>query len=174
MQRHYRRAISDGLALVGAFMVVAAIATLTRYGPAHSERVTQFVALVTICAVSWLIAFRFNRARPSRAALTGHVVLFQAPVADINLGRTPPIGIRGPRDAIERFIPLTEFSTLFGGLALWAPSTHPTPELPDEALGVWGRRTCQRFRRILRERGATLELRKEAGPPQRLVQLRRE
>ena len=55
---------------------------------------------------------------------------------------------QGRRSFIEQFIPQREFSELFGGYVLSEDSTG------EEFLGVWSRRTGQRFRRILRERGA--------------------
>lgn len=87
------------------------------------------------------------------------------------LSRTPPLTVRGARDAVERFIPLEEFESLFGGWAIWAPSSRATVDMPGEALGVWSRRTCQRFRRILKERGAEVEVRRDVGPPQRIFRL---
>jgi hypothetical protein len=87
------------------------------------------------------------------------------------LSRTPAVTLRGPRDGIEQFIPLDEFESRFGGYALWQTADRPIADLPGEALGVWGRRVCKRFRRILRERGATLEIRREPGPEQRLARL---
>jgi hypothetical protein len=87
----------------------------------------------------------------------------------VAVSQTPALTIRGARDAVERFIPREEFDDLFGGWMIWAAPARPTPELPGEALGVWGRRTCRRFRRVLRERGATLEVRQEPGPDQRMA-----
>lgn len=102
------------------------------------------------------------------AATTRHIVLFECPMPGATVSTTPPITIRGERDAIEQFIPLKEFKPLFGGYAMWSAPKHPIPELSGQALGVWSRRTCTRFRRILRARGASVEVRKERGPEQRL------
>ena len=54
---------------------------------------------------------------------------------------------------------------------MWSAPKHPIPELSGPAIGVWSRRTCKRFRRILRERGATVEVRRERGPEQRLSRI---
>ena len=169
-----RRTLASALALIGAFALVAALAQVepaldggARAGAAR----TMLAALAALTAASWWAAFRFNRAPRSRAVATGHIVLFETPMPGVTLSHTPALTIRGPRDAVERFIPFAEFEALFGGWALWAAPARPTPEMPGEALGVWSRRTCKRFRRILRERGATLEIRREPGPAQRLVQL---
>jgi hypothetical protein len=112
----------------------------------------------------------FLRTRRSTGAVTGHVVLFECPMRQ-SASDTPALTIRGARDAVERFIPLAEFEQLFGGYAMWARPARRVQEMPGEALGVWSRRTCQRFRRVLRERGATIEVRRETGPEQRLSRL---
>jgi hypothetical protein len=133
-----------------------------------------WVALVGLlaAAISACVGvIRLHRAPRSAAVVTGHVVLFEWPMLPSSSSDTPPLTVRGPRDAIERFIPITEFDALFGGYAMWHPAEHPTDELPGEALGVWSRRVCQRFRRVLRERGATVEVRRERGPEQRLARL---
>lgn len=112
-----------------------------------------------------------GRSPRSEAARSGHIVLYEHPFPGPTVSDTPALTIRGARDAIERFIPLAEFGTLFGGYVIWRAPAHPTAEIPGEALGVWSRRACKRFRRILRERGATLEVRREAGPVQSLKTL---
>lgn len=163
-----RRAFTDAFALIGAFALVGFfVAVLDK---------NWFEAVIALAVVgsTWWPAFRLNRSPRSRAFVTGHVVLFEAPMSGVTLSDTPPLTIRGPRDAIERFIPRTEFNELFGGWAIWAAPARPIIEMPGEALGVWGRRMCGRFRRILRERGAVLEVRYEQGPQQRLSQLVRE
>jgi len=76
-------------------------------------------------------------------------------------GRSQRTTCQGRRLFIERFIPLREFAGLFGGYVRSADSSG------DEFLGVWSHRTCQRFRRILRERGAQFELHR-ATPALRL------
>ena len=167
-----RRALADLLALAGAFTLVGALAvlgTLVRGGDIGMPGAAGLMLALT--AGSWAAAFRLNRPPRSRAAATGHIVLFEAPMAGARASRPPALTVRGPRDAVERFIPLADFGPLFGGWALWEPAPWPTPDLPGEALGVRGRRRCKRFRRVLRERGATLEVRRERGPEQRLAQL---
>jgi hypothetical protein len=104
----------------------------------------------------------------SPGAVTGQVVLFECPAPWRTVSTTPALTIRGARDAIERFIPLAEFRSLFGGYAIWSPPRDPIAELPGQALGVWSRRKCKRLRRILRQRGASVEVRRERGPEQRL------
>jgi hypothetical protein len=72
-------------------------------------------------------------------------------------GRSEHPVCQGRRAFIEQFIPQPEFADLFGGYVLSADSSD------GEFLGVWSRRTCQKFRRILRERGAQFEVSSE--PP---------
>jgi hypothetical protein len=72
-------------------------------------------------------------------------------------GRSEHPVCQGRRVFVERFIPLAEFDGLFGGYVLSADSSD------EEYLGVWSRRMCSRFRRLLRERGAQFETCKE--PP---------
>lgn len=166
-----RRLVASLLALLGAFALVIAVAEL---GYALQGSQGAWVAcgvLLLLAWGSWWAAFRLNRLPRSDAARTGRLVLYEAPMPGVSLGDTPALTIRGARDAIERFIPFQEFEALFGGWALWGPPERPAPELPGEALGVWSRRTCSRFRRILRERGAVLEVRREPGPAQPLKQL---
>jgi hypothetical protein len=105
------------------------------------------------------------------ATTTGHIVLFEAPMPVLTLSDTPALTIRGSAEAIERFVSRVELERLMGGYALWAAARDSTPELPGQAIGVWGRRTCKRFRRLLRERGATLDVRREPGPKQRITRL---
>lgn len=119
-----------------------------------------------LALVAGWAGIRFRRPVPSVGFRTGHIVLFEAPEWHYAGRRTPPVTIRGARDAIERFIPRAEFGTLFDRVAVWRSSPRPVAELPGEALGVWGRRKCRRLRRILRERGASVEVRREIGPPQ--------
>src|SRR4051794_28762306 len=63
-------------------------------------------------------------------------------------GRSEHPVCQGRRFFVERFIRKEEFSELFGGYVLSEDSSG------KEFLGVWGRRKGQRFRRILRDRGA--------------------
>ena len=72
-------------------------------------------------------------------------------------GRSERLVCQGRRKFIERFILKAEFASLFGGYIL------SEGRFGTEYLGVWSRRTCQRFRRILRERGAEFGLSTE--PP---------
>jgi hypothetical protein len=164
LRTSFRRALSNTFALLGAFALVGVFVAF------ESRAWTWVVTLTGITALSWWIAFTLNRSPRSQAAATGHIVLFEAPLPGVTLGHTPALTIRGPRDAVERFIPLKDFETLFGGWAVWAAPARPTPEMPGEALGVWSRRTCKRFRRVLRERGAAIDVRREPGPDQRLSQ----
>lgn len=169
----FRRILVIVLALASALCVVLASVEL---GPALAEGPGAWVRpalLVAAAVVAFVAALRLRRGPRSRGAISGHLVLYEAHFQEADLSRSPAIVVRGARDAVERFIPLAEFPALFGGYALWSPSPEPTSELPGEALGVWGRRTCSRFRRILRERGATIELRREFGPPQRLSRIQK-
>jgi hypothetical protein len=84
-------------------------------------------------------------------------------------GAAAPVVVKGSRSAIEQFIPLHEFDDLFGGYVLWRTPAKPTDSMPGHGLGVWGRRTTARFRRILRERGATIERVFGRGPEQQLL-----
>jgi hypothetical protein len=67
-------------------------------------------------------------------------------------GRSERTTCQGPRSFIERFIRLAEFASLFGGHVLSHDSSG------QQFLGVWSRRTCQKFRRVLRDRGAQFRL----------------
>jgi hypothetical protein len=166
-----RRAVSLFLALLGAVALVLARVELAHARQGSGRAWLALLALVAVAIVLFWSAFRFGRLPPSAGVLTGHVVLFETPMPGNTVSDTPALTIRGARDAIERFIPLAEFGALFGGYALWRAPAHPTPELPGEALGVWGRRLCKRFRRILRERGATVDVRHEPGPAQSIARL---
>ena len=160
-----RRAISFTLALLGAGTLVVA---------ARQGSVGNWLAFGTLLLAAIGLfwgAIKFARAPRSIGLESGHIVLFETELPGASVTDTPALTIRGARDAIERFIPLAEFGGLFGGYALWHPPAHPTPELPGQALGVWSRRLCKRFRRILRERGATLEVRRERGPVQSIARM---
>ena len=76
--------------------------------------------------------------------------------------RSAPIVIKGSRRWIEQFIPLKEFGDLFGGYVLWRPPDQKTAQMPDEAVGVWGKRNISKLRRILWERGASFESRRRS------------
>ena len=127
--------------------------------------------LLAVAAGAFRAAWKLGRPPSSRGSVTGHIVLFETPMQERTLSHSPALTVRGARDAIERFIPLDDFQPLFGGYALWRAPSRPTPEIPGEALGVWGRRTCRRFRRILRERGASVEIRRAPGPAQSISRL---
>ena len=160
------------LSFSACLFALAAVSSqgISMWGLASRAATLFNVALVLI--VGW-IGLQFRRPISSVGFRTGHIVLYETPMWQA-VGRfTPPVTNRGARDAIERFIPRAEFGVLFNRVALWRPSSHPCAELPGEALGVWGRRKCQRLRRILRERGASVEVRREAGPPQAVASLSR-
>jgi hypothetical protein len=74
-------------------------------------------------------------------------------------GRSEKIVCQGRKSFVESFISQKEFDELFGGFIL-----SGNLESGEEFLGVWGRRKCQQFRRILRERGAEFELLKNLIP----------
>ena len=137
------------------------------------NRTASIIGSVLLAGAGFALwaARRFRQKRPSVGALTGRIVLYEWQMPAPTVSTTPPLMIRGARDAIERFIPLEEFGPLFQGFAIWNPSAESTDDMPGEALGVWSRRTCSRFRRVLRERGAILDVRREPGPHQRLGQL---
>ena len=63
-------------------------------------------------------------------------------------GRSEHPVCQGRRAFVEQFISRLEFADLFGGYAL------SEDVFEEEYLGVWGHRVCQRFRRIMRYRGA--------------------
>jgi hypothetical protein len=77
--------------------------------------------------------------------------------------------IKGSRQWVEQYIPLEEFAQLFGGYLIWREPETKTSEMPNEGLGVWGKRKVSRFQRILRERGAVFRLIEEEGHFQQLA-----
>ncbi|MGI8639721.1 MAG: hypothetical protein ACR2MG_07180 [Pyrinomonadaceae bacterium] len=79
-------------------------------------------------------------------------------------GRSEKLVCQGRKDFIEMFIIQKEFDELFGGFIL-----SKNIESGEEFIGVWGRRKCQRFRRILRERGAEFKLLKDKVPEFRRI-----
>ena len=167
-----RIAPHQSLVRIVLFFALLGLVTMRGLRGPPPEQARWFWPLVVMYGVLYLMQLnRHVRWIRSLGPATGHVVLFEWPMTGATLSSTPALTIRGARDSIEQFIPLSDFGPLFGGYALWRPSEHPTPDLPGEALGVWSRRTCGRFRRILRERGATVEVRKEQGPVQQISQL---
>lgn len=56
-----------------------------------------------------------------------------------------------PRNRVLKHIPIEDFQSLFGGHIGRLVGR-------SEYLGVWGARKVSRFRRILRERGATIRV----------------
>jgi hypothetical protein len=71
-------------------------------------------------------------------------------------GRSDKVFCQGRKVFVESFIPRKEFDELFGGFILSGDGKGS-----EEFIGVWGRRICRRFRRILRERGAEFVLIKD-------------
>lgn len=82
-------------------------------------------------------------------------------------GRSARCVIKGPRRQVLKYIPKKDFLSLFGGYVVWKKPRPRHPDMPDKAIGVWGRRKVSRFRRILRERGAEFEVVYGEGPRQR-------
>jgi hypothetical protein len=77
--------------------------------------------------------------------------------------------IKGSRQWIEQYIPLEEFAQLFGGYVVWREPDKKILEMPDEGIGVWGKRKTAKFRQILRERGAVFTVIEGEGPIQQLA-----
>jgi hypothetical protein len=67
--------------------------------------------------------------------------------------------VQGERTFVEQSIPIAEFSKLFGGYI-----ASRSFDGKEDFLGVWRVRTVQRFKRLLRERGAIFEVKKERPP----------
>ena len=65
------------------------------------------------------------------------------------------------REEAEPVLPLAEVDDLFYGYVVYEA------EDGSEFVGVWGARNAARFRRLLRERGASLQL-MPSSPPARL------
>lgn len=76
-------------------------------------------------------------------------------------GRSERFVCQGRKSFVEQFILQTEVADTFGGYIL-----SLNTETNEEFLGVWGKRNCQRFRQILRERGAAFELIKNVVVPE--------
>ena len=108
---------------------------------------------------------RGDRATPEAEM---HIVLYEFRAMLLTHTSTPPHLVKGSREAIERFIPLEEFPSLFGGYILWRPPADLTPDMPGKGLGVWSLRVGSRFRRLLRQRGARLQREPYPGPLQSL------
>lgn len=94
------------------------------------------------------------------------VTVFEFREQGLQSTSTWPEVIKGSREAVEQYIPLTEFGELFGGYIRWRASADPTEEMPGEAIGVWGRRNVSKFRQLLRDRGADIRRVKGEGPKQ--------
>jgi len=83
-------------------------------------------------------------------------------------GRSERIVVKASETWVFQFIPLEEFSVLFGGYARWHSPANPTKQMPSNGIGVWGRRNASKFRRILKERGASFTVVDGEGLPQQL------
>ncbi len=79
-------------------------------------------------------------------------------------GRSEKIVCQGRKSFIENFIAQEEFYELFNGFIL-----SDSIESNEEFIGVWGKRKCQKFRRILRERNAEFRLVKSKTPEFRRI-----
>lgn len=67
-------------------------------------------------------------------------------------GRSERLVCQGRSSFIGQFFNKDELMALFGGFCLSEDAAG------EEYLGVWGRRRCSHFRRLLRERGADFVL----------------
>jgi hypothetical protein len=65
------------------------------------------------------------------------------------------------REPVEPILPLAVIDDLFHGYVLYAADDG------TEFIGVWGARNASRFRRLLRDRGCSLDL-VLSSPPARL------
>jgi hypothetical protein len=93
-----------------------------------------------------------------------------ADVLDVYVFRDPTFSPDGntvvcvaPRRGMKRFMSTREVSRAFGGCAVYRRTLWKT------YIGVWGERNGSRFRRFLRERGAELNIHKEAPANTRLL-----
>jgi hypothetical protein len=77
--------------------------------------------------------------------------------------------IKGSRQWIEQYLPLAEFTQLFGGYMIWREPNEKIPEMPDEGIGVWGKQKTAKFRQILLERGAVFTVIEGEGAIQHLA-----
>jgi hypothetical protein len=153
------------------FGLLLALVTMRGLRGSPAQGAVWFWPLVGVYWAAFLSAIRHFALGFRRRIPGGRLVLFEFPMHTTSSSDTPALTIRGSRAAVEAFIPRDEFGTLFGGFALWDLPAEPTEVMPDEAIGVWSRRMCSRFRRVLRERGADIEVREERGPEQRIRQL---
>jgi hypothetical protein len=96
-------------------------------------------------------------------------ILFTFQTHLLGKGRSQVQVIKGSRQWVEQYIPLEEFAELFGGYLIWREPETKTSEMPDEGIGVWGKRKAAKFRRILRERGAVFKVTEEEGHTQQLA-----
>ena len=94
--------------------------------------------------------------------------LYRFKIQLLGADRSPVTVIKGSREAIEQYIRLTEFPDLFGGYAVWDVPAEPTTDMPGEAIGVWGSRVIQHFRRELKNCGARFDVVDDAGPEQHI------
>jgi hypothetical protein len=79
-------------------------------------------------------------------------------------GRSEKVVCQGRKSFVENFIVQEEFYELFGGFIL-----SDNIESSEEFIGVWGKRKCQKFRQILRERSAEFELIRSQTPEFRRI-----
>jgi hypothetical protein len=78
----------------------------------------------------------------------------------LHRGKQTSVVTQGRREFVEKFIRQTEFGRLFGGYIVSRAS-----QSEQEYLGVWGARTASRFRRLLRERGASFAIERYETAP---------
>ena len=83
-------------------------------------------------------------------------------------GRSTLFAAKAHKTWVLQFVSEDELCELFGGYATWRAPAEPSPEMPGEAIGVWGRRKVARFKRILRDRGAGFNVVSDSGPKQAL------
>ncbi len=96
-------------------------------------------------------------------------ILFRFHTSLLGNKRFAPLVIKGSREWIEEYIPLSEFAEVFGGYALWREPDTQSDAMPGEGLGVWGNRNVSKLQRILRERGADFETVDGEGPRQEIA-----
>ena len=95
------------------------------------------------------------------------ITLYQFKTHFQGQNKSDVIVIKGHLKAILKYIPRNEFGPLFGGYVMFQKPRKSDPNMPGKAVGVWGRRLTSRFRRILRERGADINLILNEGPKQK-------
>ncbi len=96
-------------------------------------------------------------------------ILFTFQTHLLGFSRSQVQVIKGSRQWVEQYIPLQEFAQIFGGYIMWRESETKISEMPDEGLGVWGKRKTLKFQRTLRERGAVFTVIEGEGPVQQLA-----